>query len=87
MATHTWAEGVWIGKWCTEQKEAWLSQIRVMCATRDLGIKWPQWHALFFEGEVLAWDMFPKRCEEDALATGQISLLEEVGQQSTSAKN
>ena len=25
--TQTWAEGVWVGKWCTEQKEAWMRQI------------------------------------------------------------
>ena len=24
----------------------------VMCETRDLGIKWPQWHTLLFEGQV-----------------------------------
>ena len=23
-----------------------------MCETRDVGIKWPQWHALIFEGQV-----------------------------------
>ena len=28
IATQTWAEGVWIGNWCTEKKEAWLNQIR-----------------------------------------------------------
>ena len=28
MATQTWTEGAWTGKWHTEQKEAWLSQIR-----------------------------------------------------------
>ena len=22
-----------------------------MCETRDLGIKWPQWHTLVFEGQ------------------------------------
>ena len=25
MATQTWAEGAWIGKWHMEQKEAWLN--------------------------------------------------------------
>ena len=55
LATQYWAEGVWIGKWPVEQKEArrnhtpevqtW-RQVRgpagaVMCETRDLGIKWP----------------------------------------------
>ena len=51
-ATQTWAEGVWEGKWCTEQKKACMNQIfevqtwrqvrvpagAVMCETRDLGI-------------------------------------------------
>ena len=23
-ATQTWAEGVWVGKWCTEPKVAWM---------------------------------------------------------------
>ena len=27
MATQTWAQGMWIGKWHTEQKEAWMIQI------------------------------------------------------------
>ena len=26
MATQTWAEVAWIGKWPAEQKEAWLNQ-------------------------------------------------------------
>ena len=65
MATQTWVEGVWIGKWYTKQQEAWLNQIRevqmwrqmrgpagaVMCETGGLGIQWPQWHTLTFEGE------------------------------------
>ena len=60
------AEGVWFGKWHTEQREAWLNQVlevqmwrqvrglagAVMCETRDLGIKWPHWHTMMFEGEV-----------------------------------
>ena len=62
MATQYWAEGVWIGKWSHEQKEAWMRQIRevqtwkqvrgpagaVMCETRDLGIKLPRWNTLIF---------------------------------------
>ena len=66
MATQTWAEGAWIGKWHTEQKEAWLNQVfevqtwrqvrgpagAVMCETRDLGMRWPQRHTLIFEGRV-----------------------------------
>ena len=60
-----WAEGSWMGRWAGEQKEAWRKQrlevqawrqVRgpagaVMCETRDLGIKWPQWHTLVFEGQ------------------------------------
>ena len=63
MATLTWTDGAWIGKWLMEQKEAWMKQIFevqtwrqvrgpagvVMCETLDLGIKWPQWHAFTFE--------------------------------------
>ena len=26
--------------------------VAVMCETRDLGIKWSQWHTLMFEGQV-----------------------------------
>ena len=62
LATQYWAEGVWTGKWCTEQKEAWLNQIRevqmwrhvrgpagaVMCETRVLGMKWPHWRTFIF---------------------------------------
>ena len=58
--TQYWIEGVWTGKWSYEQEEAWMRQIRdvqtwkqvrgpagaVMCETRDLGLKWPQWHTL-----------------------------------------
>ena len=59
-------EGAWIGKWHTEQKEALMKQIlevwmwrkvrgpagAILCETRDLGIKWRQWHSLIFEGQV-----------------------------------
>ena len=63
MATQTWAARAWTRKWHTEQKEARLnadfSRFRrgdkmrgpagaVMCETRDLGNKWPQWHTLIF---------------------------------------
>ena len=65
LASQYWAEGVSTGKWHHEQREAWLRQIRevqtwkqlrgpagaVMCETRDLGIKWPHWHTLVFEGD------------------------------------
>ena len=66
LATQFWAEGVWTVKWYREQREAWMKQIQevqlwrkergpagaVMCETRDLGFKWPQWHTLTFEGEI-----------------------------------
>ena len=65
MATQTWAERAWTRDWCAEQKEAWLKQIREvqmwrqvrgpagakMCETCDLGIRWPHWHTLIFEGD------------------------------------
>ena len=55
----------WVGK-CTEQTEAWMRQIfevqtwrqvsglagAVVCETRDLGIKWPQWHIFLCDGQV-----------------------------------
>ena len=88
-------EGAWIGKWCTEHKEAWRKPIfevqtwrhvrrpagAVVRDTRDLDIKWPEWHTSSFEGQVAVdmRDSLPKRCEEDALETGEINLLEEVG--------
>ena len=66
LATQCWAEGVWTGKWHHEQREAWMKQVRrkfrcrrqgrgpagaVMRETRDLGVKWPHWHTLMFEGD------------------------------------
>ena len=53
VAIQTWAEGAWIRKWYTDQKDAWLNKVlevqmwrqvrgpagAVMCETRDLGIK------------------------------------------------
>ena len=39
MATQTWAERVWIVKWHTEQKEAWMRQIfevQTLRQVRDL---------------------------------------------------
>ena len=66
MATQAWAEGVCIGKRRTESKSAWRQQIfevqtlrqvrglagAAMCETRDLGVKWLQWHTLSSEGQV-----------------------------------
>ena len=65
MASQAWAVGVWIGKSPAEQKAAWREQIfevqkwkqvrglagAEMCETRDLGVKWPQWHTLLFDGQ------------------------------------
>ena len=50
-----------------------------MCETRDLSIKWRQWHALIFEGQVDMRHVCPKRCEEHVHETGEIDLLGEVG--------
>ena len=66
MATLFWADGVWMGKWKQEQPKARRKQIlqaqtwrqvrettgAVKSETRDLGIKWPQWHTLMFEEQV-----------------------------------
>ena len=52
-----------------------------MCETRDLGIKWPQWRTLLFEGQV-AMDMrvvCPQGCEEDASEASQEGLLAAMG--------
>ena len=65
LATQYCAEGVWIGKWPVEQKEAGMNQApevqtwrqvrgpagAVVCETRDFGIKWPDWNTLVFEGD------------------------------------
>ena len=45
-----------------------------MCETRDLGIKWPQRHALQFEGQVAV-----DARERDASEARQDGLLEEMG--------
>ena len=66
MATLFLAEGVWMGRWRSEQQKARRKQIfevqtwrqvsgpagAVMCETRDLGTQWPQCHTLMFEGQV-----------------------------------
>ena len=53
----------------------------VKCETRDLGIKWPHWRTLIFEGKVRIDIRYvcPKRCEANDCAADQDSLLEEVG--------
>ena len=95
MATQTWAEGVWMGKWNTEQKETCRKQNidvqlwrqvkgpaeAVMCETRDLGIKWPQWHALICEGEVRTDTRYV--CPKDV----ESMLLQQARSVCTSTKN
>ena len=97
LATQAWAEGAWIGNWPAEQKEAWRKQIfefqawrqvrglagAVVCETRNLGIKWPQWHTLLFYGQCRVDMRFvcTAGCEENASETGQNELLEKVGSQ------
>ena len=94
-------KGSRLENWHTEQREAQLNQVlkvqtwrqvrgpagAVVCETRELGIKWPQWHTLLFEGEVKI-DMryvCPKDVKKmllrQARSTGR------GGQQSTSTKN
>ena len=103
VATQTWADGAWIGKSHTGQKEAWLNQVfevqtwrqlrgpagAVMCETRDLGIKWPQWQTLTCEraSESGHEIWLPKVREEDALETCQVSLVEEVGSEARVRRN
>ena len=55
----------------------------VVCETWDLGIKWPQWHTLLFEGQGAERMrvVYPQDCEEDASETSQDGLLEEMGSQ------
>ena len=59
------AEGSCMGKWSREQDDGWRKQIfevqtwrqargpggAAMRETCDLGIKWPRWHTLIFEGQ------------------------------------
>ena len=101
MATQPWAEGVWTGERHAEQKEAWMNQIlevqmwrqvrgragAVMCETRDLGITWPQWHTLIFEGQTRVDHRYVcrKDVEKMVFETGQ--LVGRSGQRSTSMKN
>ena len=39
LATQCWAEGVWIGKWPVEPKEAWMNQALEVQTWRQ--VKWP----------------------------------------------
>ena len=52
-----------------------------MCGTRDLGIEWPQWHALMCEEQV-AVDVSvvcPRDVENMLLEQTWMALLEEMG--------
>ena len=102
LATQYWAEGVWTGKWYHEQREAWMKQVREVqmwrqergpagaepCETCDLGIRWPSWHTLIFEGDGRI-DMryvSPKDVKKILLQQAR-SVFGKGGQQSTSVKN
>ena len=55
----------------------------VMCETRDLGIKWPYWHALIF-GDKITIDMrfgCPKDVKQMLVQTARSVYLEEMGSQ------
>ena len=86
MATLAWAEGSWMERLTREQKEAWRklifevsgveASVRTcrelsVCETRDLGIKWPQWLSLVFEGQESGGHEsdLPAGCKEDASET------------------
>ena len=44
----------------------------VMCETRDLGVKWPCWYTLIFEGDRnINMRYVPKKCQENASAADQ----------------
>ena len=53
----------------------WRQVAAVMGETRDLGVEWPHWQTLIFDGEVRT-DM-RYVCPKDA--TGQVSPLDDVG--------
>ena len=83
------------GAWMEQMQEVQLwKQVRgpagtVMCETRDLGKKWPQWNTLIFEGEVRI-DMryvCPKDVKNMFLQRAKDSLLEKVGSKSMNVKN
>ena len=74
MATLFWTEEVWMSRW----KQVTGLVKAVTCDTRDLGMRWPQWHTLFFvQGGHDS--SRPAGCEEDAAEASQDGLLEEVG--------
>ena len=70
-ATQTWAEGVWVGKWSTEQKEAWRKQIFEVQSWRQV-----REHTSGHE------TCLPKRREEHAHESSEINLLGGSGQRS-----
>ena len=95
MAAVFWAEGVWMSRWRREQQKAWRKQIFgvhtrrhvrglagiVMHKARDLGIQWPQWNTLVFEGQV-AVDMggvCPQDVKKMLLKQARMVQSEEMG--------
>ena len=52
-----------------------------MCETRDLGVTWPQWLALIFEGQVRVDIRYvcPKDVKKMLLKQARSALLDEVG--------
>ena len=60
-----------------------------MCETRDLGIMWPHWHTLIFEGGVRIGHetCLPKRCEEHVICSRLGQSVGRSGQQSMITKN
>ena len=95
MATQISAEGVCIGRWHVEQEEARLNQVVEVQMWRQVrglaggcDVRDPcSGHHVATVACLGVWDRskswrgarVPERREEDALATGQVSLLEEVG--------
>ena len=59
MATQTWAEGAWTGKWHTEQKEAWLNQIREVQVRGPAGAAMAHENPLFFWLRLQLFTVFP----------------------------
>ena len=60
-----------------------------MCETRDLGIRWPQWHTLMFSDEIKVETevgMF-KRCLKRCWCRGPDQCTGKSGQQSASMKS
>ena len=56
-------------------------ELRAMCETRDLDVKWPHWHTLMFSDEIKIDMRFvcPKDVKKMLVQRAPISVLEEVG--------